>query len=473
MDHDRYDRLSAQDASFLIGENRTRHMHVVLVHALEVGPLRAGHGGIDFPKVRAGLEALLPRMPRYRQKLEWIPLFGRPVWVDDAEFNLDYHVRHTSLPSPGGMEQLKNLTAWINNVNLDRDHPLWEFWVAEGLEGDRFALITKMHHCMVDGKAMAERASVLFSTTPQYQKPEAPPPFRPPPPPGPMELLKDEVLLRLAAPLRAARSLRRTRGKTAEAWYHMQLRLKALQELAAWAWHPTAKTPLNQEISSHRRVSWLKMGLQSVKDVAKACGCTVNDVVLSIASGAFRDYMIHRGLDPTRTEFRISSPVNVRRERDEGKPGNRVSSWIVRMPIGEADPQARIIAIREQTIHLKESCQALGVETVLQIAEWTPNTLLSLGAQATSRPINSIVTNVPGPQYPLYLFGARLLEFYPVVPLLENMGLTIAVFSYDGKLFWGFNADYFLVPDLEIFAGMVERAFQACLGIPGKPAGRT
>ena len=211
--------------------------------------------------------------------------------------------------------------------------------------------------------------------------------------------------------------------------------------------------------------------MEAVKAIRKEAGCTVNDVVLAIAAGAFREYMIHRGVNPERLEFRVSAPVAVRGKGDKGKMGNHVSSWIVRMPIAEPDPWSRLAAIREQTHHLKESEQALAVEKILEMEEWTPKSLLSLGARVNSEPINSIVTNIPGPTVPLYRFGARLVESYPVVPLLNNMGLTIALFSYDGKLFWGFNADYFLVPDLEIFVGMVERSFEAYRVSPGDGPG--
>jgi WS/DGAT/MGAT family acyltransferase len=206
--------------------------------------------------------------------------------------------------------------------------------------------------------------------------------------------------------------------------------------------------------------------------VRKAAGCSVNDVLLTIVSGALREYMKLRNADPAELDFRVSSPVSVRREEERGKLGNRVSSWIVQLPLGESDPVEQLQAINGATRKLKQSKQALGVEMMMQIAEWTPPVLLSLGAQAASGPINSIVTNVPGPQFPLYMFGARMLEMYPVAPLLSEMGLAIAIFSYDGRVFWGFNADYALVPDLGAFVGLVEKSFERLAGAFGIEVGK-
>lgn len=454
----KFDRLSAQDNTFLIGETPDTFMHVAGVQIFERGDLGTENGGIDFELIRRGTEALLHRIPRYRQKLQWTPLIGQPVWVDDPDFSIDYHMRHTSLPRPGSIRQLKALAARVMSQQLDRSRPLWELWVVEGLEGDRFATISKMHHCMIDGISGVDLAQVLLSITPEYEIPE-PPPFVPRPAPSGLELMGHEAIHRMSQPLRALRSARQFRRETEDLGAELRMRGRALAELLGWAIYPASKTPINGDLSPHRRFDWIAMSLADVKAVRKAAGCSVNDVVLSIVSGAVRAYMRLRHVDPASIDFRVSAPVSVRRHEERGKMGNRVSSWIVKLPIGLETPKQRLEAIHQATRELKESRQALGVEMMMKVAEWTPPVLLSLGAQAASGPINTIVTNVPGPQFPLYMFGAKLLEMYPVVPLLRGMGLGIALFSYNGRLFWGFNADYALLPDLRHFVRLVEEAF--------------
>jgi WS/DGAT/MGAT family acyltransferase len=467
----RYERLSAQDNSFLVGESPTTYMHVAGVQIFESGPLRTREGGVDFDLIRRGTEALLHRIPRYRQRLQWTPIFSHPVWVDDPDFNIDYHMRHTSLPRPGGIDQLKRMSARIMAQELDRARPLWELWVVEGLSGGRFATISKIHHCMIDGSSGVDLAQILFSPSPDYVIPDKPR-FMPRPAPSGRELLRDELVRRAILPLRALQGMRAFQREAEDVRTEVTTRVRALSELLGWAIQPSSETPINDDLSPHRRFDWLPMSLTQVKEVRKAAGCSVNDVILTTVAGALRDYMRLRNVDPAELDFRISAPVSVRREEERGRLGNRVSSWILKLPLGVADPLERLREIHETTQQLKESKQALGVEMMMQIAEWTPPVLLSLGAQAASGPINSIVTNVPGPQFPLYMFGARLLEMYPVVPLLEGMGLGIALFSYDGRIFWGFNADYQLVPDLEVFVGLIEKSFRGlavALGVEFAP----
>jgi len=467
----KYERLSAQDSTFLLGERPASHMHVTGVEIFESGPLRTEGGGIDFDLIRRGVGALLHRVQRYRQKLQWTPLFDHPVWVDAPDFNIDYHMRHASLPRPGGIDQLKRMSARIMSQQLDRARPLWELWVVEGLQGDRFATISKMHHCMIDGSSGVDLAQILLSPSPEYQISEAPP-FMPRPAPTRGELLRDELLRRASLPLRALRGYREFRHETRDLSAELHMRARAVGELLGWAIQPASETPINGDTTPHRRFDWLSMSLADVKSVRKAAGCSVNDVILTTVSGAVREYMKLRNTDPAELDFRVSAPVSVRREEERGKLGNRVSSWILQLPLGESDPVERLHVIHGTTQRLKQSKQALGVEMMMQIAEWTPPVLLSLGSQAASGPINSIVTNVPGPQFPLYMFGARLLEMYPVAPLLAGMGLAIALFSYDGSIFWGFNADYALVPDLQAFVGLVEKSFEELASAFGVEVGK-
>jgi diacylglycerol O-acyltransferase len=453
-----YERLTAQDNSFLLGETPTAHMHIAGAQIFELGPLRTADGGVDFAKVRSATEAVLHKIPRYRQKLRWIPFTQRPVWIDDPDFKLDYHFRHTSLPQPGTVDQLRRLAARIMAQPLDRERPLWETWVIEGLEGDRFALVSKLHHCMIDGESGVDLAQVLLSATPEHEI-AAPQRYYPRPEPSSAELLRGEIARRALLPLDILRGAASLVGEAGEAWEELAQRGRAVSEMVGWSLKPASGTPINGEIGPHRRVDWLAHSLSDVKAVRRAAGCTVNDVVLTTVTGAIDAYMRRRGVDPSALDFRISAPVSVRTEAEKGKLGNRVSSWIVRLPLDAPDPLSRLAAIHATTQELKTSNQALGVDTIMQVAEWTPPVLLSLGARAASGPINSIVTNVPGPQFPLYLLGARLLEMYPMPPLLPDMGLCIGLFSYDGRVFWGFNADYERVPDLDAFRDLVHEAF--------------
>ena len=454
-----YERLSAQDASFLAAETSTVHMHITGAQIFDAQPIITPDGGIDIKAIKRSVESVLHLIPHYRQRLKWIPFENHPVWVDDHHFNLDYHIRHTALPRPGHNEQLKLLCSRIMDQPLDRQRPLWEFWVAEGLEGNRFAIITKMHHCMLDGQAGADLTHILLSLTPQGEVNE-PVPYMPRPSPTSMELFRDSLSQRLTMPLRAIAGLREVTRLTADAREEFWVRVKALADLLGWAVQPASDTPLNGRVGPHRRFDYLVTPLPDVKRIAKKAGASVNDVVLSVVTGAVREFLIRRRVRPDKIDFRVSAPVSVRRGEQRGEMGNHVSAWIVRLPIGEAEPAAQLERIRTITEELKRSRQALGVETMMAVAEWTPAVLLSLGARAASGPINMIVTNVPGPQVPLYLLGCRLLEVFPQVPLLQTTGLGVALFSIDGKLCWGFNADYELIPDLRYFV----RAIEASLG---------
>lgn len=453
-----YERLSAQDQSFLAFETRNVHMHVAATQIYQMGDLATPEGGVDFEKYKKATESILHLVPRYRQKLKWIPIENRAVWVDDRHFNLDYHVRHTSLPRPGGMEQLARLSQRIMSQPLDRSRPLWEIWVVEGMQNGRFAVITKIHHCMIDGASGVDLSMILMSPTPDRELHE-PIPYIPRPVPSTYELVRDELIDRLKAPVEVVRGIRKFARETEDLRTEVGIRLRALQQLAGWAVRGASETPINGPVGPHRRFDWLTMPLDDIKSIRRALGCTVNDIVLATVSGALRAYLLRRRVDPADLDFRTSAPVSVRKDEDKGKLGNNVSSWIIRLPLGEEDPMRRIEAIHETTQELKRSKQALGVEMMMAAAEWAPSILLSLGAQAASGPINMIVTNVPGPQFPLYMLGAKLEAIFPVVPLLENMGLGVALMSYDGKVCWGFNADYELVPDLSTFVRLVEESF--------------
>jgi WS/DGAT/MGAT family acyltransferase len=471
-----YERLSALDYSFLLLERPTAGMHVSSTMVYEAGPLRTREGGIDVDLVKQYVAASLHRIPRYRQKLQWIPLENHPVWVDDDRFNIHYHVRHTSLPRPGDDAQLKQLSARVMAQRLDRTRPLWEMWVVEGLEGDRFAIVNKVHHCMIDGVSGVDLMTVLMSASPDAEIPEAPP-YVPRPAPSGLELIRGELRRRLALPFAALSGARSFLGAAEDSRREILVRARAVAETLGATLRPASATPLNEEIGPHRRFDWLTLPLEEIKAIRRALGGSLNDVVLTVVTGAVRRFLIDRNVDPVGLDFRVMAPVSVRSESQRGRLGNRVSAWIIPLPLEETDPRARLDALAARTAELKEQRSAVGAELLTQVAEWTPSTLLSLGARNATRllPFNLVVTNVPGPQIPLYMLGARMTEVYPQVPLIERLGLGIALFSYDGKIHWGFNADWDVVPDLARFVAHVGEAFgelRDAAGLSPAPAPR-
>ncbi len=462
-----YDRLSAQDNSFLLFETRNLPMHVSSTMVFDAGPLRTPEGGVDFEAIRRATRALLHRIPRYRQKLHWIPLDRHAVWVDDPRFKLDFHLRHTALPKPGSEEQLKRLAARIMAQPLDRARPLWETWVIEGLdEGARFALVTKIHHCMIDGSSGVDLAHILLSPSPEPSEPATIPEFIPRPAPSRGQLWRDEATRRLALPSEVIRQARAFARQVPDLREELRVRGHALLKLLGTG-TKADETPMNGRIGPHRRFDWIDVPLDGLKAVRRALGCTINDIVLTVVTGAVREYLLYRGVHPERIEFRASAPVSVRSEKEKGRLGNRVSSWIVPLPIGEAEPRRQLEQILRLTHELKETRQALGVEMMMQVAEWTPSILLSLGARAMSGPVNTIVTNVPGPQLPLYLQGARLRAIYPQAPLLDGMGLAIGLISYDGRVHWGIISDPDLVPDADVLVDLLQASLRKVAELAG------
>ncbi len=459
MAPDRYERLSALDNFFLVVESATTPMHVGSTALFEAGSLALPGGGIDGECIRQYVASRLDRIPRYRQRLARIPLEQRTVWVDDPHFDLDYHVRHTCLPKPGNDAQLKQLSALIQAQQLDLTRPLWETWVIEGLQGGRFALIFKVHHCMIDGVSGADLLSVLLSPTPE-RRIERPKRWRPRPTPSGAELLRDEILHRVEGPVSlAARIARQPLAVASE----IGDAVGAVAETLGSTLRSASATPLNRVIGAHRRFEWAAMDLGTIKRLKDAVGGTVNDIVLTTVAGGVRTYLRRHGVSVEDLDFRAFVPVSTRSADEHGTMGNRVAGWIVNLPLGERDALKRLRHVRDTTLRLKRSNHARGAEVFTEIAEWTSPSLLGmairLGSQA-ALPFNLVVTNVPGPPIPLYLLGSRLQAVYPMVPLFVNLGLGIALFSNAGTLFWGFNADRDVVPDLEVFVDGLHAAFE-------------
>jgi len=453
-----YERLSFFDSTYLAMERPNSYMHIAAILTFEAGPLARPDGGVDIDRIRAFIGSKLSLIPRYRQRLDRVPVDGVPVWVDDAHFSLDYHVRHTALPRPGTDAELKRLAARVFAQHLDRSRPLWEIWVIEGLDLDRFAMVIKVHHSMIDGMAGVDILQAIMSLYPTDDVAEAEP-WEPRPVPSSTRLLVDEAARIARVPLDLARNAAGLLSNRAGAQAELRHRAEAVVNAVRTGWfNRTGTTPVNETLSPHRRFEWLTVDLDRVKDVKNALGGTVNDVVLAVVAGAVRAFLGERGVDLDSLEYRVMVPVSVRPDDEQNRMGNQVAMWLVDMPIAEPDPVKRLSAIRATVEDLKMSDAALGATILTQAASWMPLNLLSLGVRlvyAAARPFNMTVTNVPGPQIPIYLLGSKLLANYPMVPLYMDHGIGVALFSYDGDIDWGLVADYDLVPDLDRFAAAI------------------
>jgi WS/DGAT/MGAT family acyltransferase len=456
-----YDRLSVVDNSFLAIESPTTHQHVAAVLVLDARPVSRPDGGIDIDTIRTYIASRLHLIPRYRQHLTTIPLGNRLVWVDDEHFNIHYHVRHTSLPRPGDERQLKRLAARIVSQQLDRAKPLWEIWVVEGLEGGRFALVAKTHHCMVDGISGVDLLAVLLSPTDGADFTEGPT-WIPRPAPTPLQIFRDEWLRRLREPLEFLWETPCPFRSPTQIVSSLWGSVSALGETLGAAARPAAPTPINMPIGPHRRYDWLTLDLAAVKAVKNRLGGTVNDIVLATVAGALRSFFEGRRVNVDVLDIRASIPVSIRTETQRGTLGNQIALWMADLPVAERDARRRLQKVRENMARLKESRQTVGAQVLAAVSEWTSTTLLSTAVRLStrSRPFNLVVTNVPGPQIPLYLLGAELRECYPMLALLPNQALGVALFSYAGKLCWGLIADWDLIPDLHDFVEAIASSFR-------------
>jgi WS/DGAT/MGAT family acyltransferase len=466
------ERLSALDATFLAIETPNVHMHVGAVHLFRGEPLRAPDGGLDFERIRELSEPALRRSGRFRQRLERIPGFGHPVWVDDPRFNLDYHLRHTSLPEPGDVRQLKRLAGRIFSQKLDPHRPLWEMWIIEGLDDGRFAVLTKIHHCMIDGISGADLMAGFMQDSAEERLATSRVPWVPRPQPSGLQLVTEELRRRASLPgkmVRAGLSALWNPLKTLEGTEH------AVEAMAAAVSHglgSASATPLNDPIGPYRRFDWARLELSALKKVKERLGGTLNDVVLAVVAGAMREFLGRRSVSVEGIDFRAMLPVNVRAEDQRGKLGNRVAFLIARLPLQEKDPNARLRCVIETTQELKASSTVAGGELMEEISDWTTGALFSGFSRLTARArsYNMVVTNIPGPQFPVYFAGAQMDEIYPLVPLFSNQALGIALFSYNGTLFWGLNADWDALPDLHDLVLLMHQEFEALSKLGGDGA---
>jgi diacylglycerol O-acyltransferase / wax synthase len=401
-------------------------------------------------------------VPRYRQRLAFVPLGqGRPRWVDDPHFNLRYHVRSTALASPGSERQLKDLAGRVFSQQLDRDKPLWEVWLVEGLDDDRFAVLSKTHHALVDGISGVDIMSVLFDTSPEPAAPTDPGDrWLPRPLPSKAQLLAEALLERATIPAELGRSVRAVfRGprRIAEGLRDAAVGVGAM----AWAGlNPAPASPYNEPIGPHRRFTWVRAHLKDIKAIKDELGGTVNDVVLSVVTGGLGGHLRRRGLNTDGLELKAMVPVSVRSEVQRGALGNRVAAMMAPLPVWCQEPVARLDLVREQLKGLKSGGQAVGAQVLTDLSGFAPPTIMDQASRlmARQRFFNLVVTNVPGPQFPLYLLGRRMLDPFPMVPLAKNQALGVALLSYDGRINFGLVGDYDLLWDLDEFALELEQA---------------
>src|SRR5437763_2999997 len=459
-------RLTGLDASFLHLENGGAHMHVAGVMLFDGDPPA-------YEELVRATEARPHVVPRDRQKLACVPRGqGRPRWVDDPHLNLRSHIRRTSLPPPGSEHQLRALAGRVCSQPLDRDKPLWEMWLVEGLEpgpdGPRFGVLSNTHHALVDGVSGVDIASVLFDTSPDPPEASQPPPWTARPEPSSAQLLGEALLERATVPREAARSVRallRGPRQVARATGEAAVGVGAM----AWAgMRPPPSSPYNVDIGPHRRFNWVRASLADVKAIKNSLGGTVNDVVLATVAGGLRRHMERRGAEQVES-LRAMVPVSVRSDDERGNLGNRVAAMMAPLPVSEEDPQRRLATIAAAMQGIKRSGQAVGAQVLTELSGFAPPTLMAQGSRlvSTKRLFNVVVTNVPGPQFPLYLLGRELRDIYPMVPLAKGQALGIAIMSYNGRMNFGLLGDWDAMPDLDEFAAGVQSSLAALASAAG------
>jgi diacylglycerol O-acyltransferase / wax synthase len=461
--------MSPMDSSFLHIENGTTPMHIGAV-SIFAGPPP------PFADLRAMVEGKLALVPRYRQKVRFVPLAaGPPIWVDDPHFSLDYHLRHTAIPAPGDEPQLRQMASRVFSQALDRDKPLWELWMVEGMHDGRWALLSKVHHCMVDGVAATDLMSVMFSDETAGEDPS---PgalehrWSAAPEPSSVDILL-RTLVRRASPAGQLETIKRALQTPRET-------LRSFAEIARAAaaaspsLRPVSASSLTGPIGPHRRWSWAHVRLGDVKAVRGELGGTVNDVVLTVITNGFRELLESRGEPIARDRvIRTMVPVSVRRKGEKGVYNNRVSAVFAGLPVGLDEPAARLEQIRLEMDGVKQSKQAVAGDVLSSLSGFAPPLLLALGSRlVTVSPrlnMHTATTNVPGPQQPVQTLGRRMLESYPFVPVVGSIRIVVAIFSYDGGLYFGVTGDYDGAPDIDVLTSGIERGMDELLALAEPP----
>jgi WS/DGAT/MGAT family acyltransferase len=464
------DRMSALDASFFYAESENTPMHVGSVTVFD-GPAPT-YGDL----VRLILSKL-PKVPRYRQRVKTVPLqLGRPLWVDDPHFQILYHVRHTAVPKPGSDEQLRNLAGRVLGQRLDMAKPLWELWLVDGLADDKWALISKVHHCMVDGVAGTDLMQLMFDLDPDAEH-DAPQDWTPQRSPSSLSVMTGAVTEAMTHPVEQLSSLP-TLGTAVRAAKRVAKSGRTLVEsvpsLAKQAITPTARS-LNGPIGPHRRWAWTDGRFEEFKAVRTALGGTVNDVVLTAITAGFRDLLQGRGeLASEKLVVRSMVPVSVRRAGQKGSLNNQVSAVFVDLPVGLADPVDRLAAIRGQMDEYKKAMGAVDAHSIISMGNYVAPTLLSLGVRAVLQAgqmwCQAVTTNVPGPRVPLFVLGRRMTTATAYVPIAGGTRCSIGIFSYLNTMTFGINADFDGYPDIDVLSGGIRRGIEELLTIAQQKA---
>ena len=461
------DRLSSTDASFLHQEGPESHMHIGAL-VLAEGPAPAFDDFLDLIRSRLHL------VPRYRQRLHFPPAAsGRPLWADDTDFNIEYHVRHTALPAPGSQEQLQHLCARIFSQQLDRSKPLWELWLMEGLDDGRFGLLTKAHHAMVDSIAGVDLGTVMFDLAPQTTViGDGLEPWEPDPKPSPVDLMSAGVKSFVRAGAEITAQALGALSRPERALEDARVAAEGIGEILWATMNPAPPSPLNVEIGPHRRFIGIEAPLQDFKDVKNAFGGTVNDVVLAVVAGALRAWLHARGVRTEGLELRALVPVSVRTEEQRGSAGNRLAAMRGPLPVYVDDPVERLGVVRAAMDDLKESKQAIGAEVLASVQHFAPPSVLAQASRLnfSTRLFNMIVTNIPGPQFPLYVMGREMTTVFPIAFLPKDHVLAIAIMSYNGQMNVGLIGDYDAIPDLDVVADSLKGSLAELVTLAGRAA---
>ena len=457
------EKLSPLDASFLHLETRHTHMHIGGVAVFESGPL--GTGEALYREVVRIIEPRLDLMPRYRQRVEFLPLsLDTPVWVDDPDFDISNHVLRAALPKPGGDAELQQFISRVFSRQLDRRRPLWELFIVEGLKNGRWGLLFKSHHAMVDGISNLELVTVLLDTEPELRDiASTESQWQPHGVPTSTSLLMSSLRERLGRPRRllgAARSVAGNPSRLAAALRDTASGLAAMAENMR-----APKSIINGPTGGSRAYVFSRFPLSDFKLIKETYGGTINDAVLAVVSGGLRAYLVAHGEDPgdEANSLQALCPVSIRDTSERTALGNRLAMLLVKLPIDERDGEARLERVRETVDRLKARKQAVGADFLLNLAGFAPSTLHAMVARASLRQIgfNLVVTNVPGPQFPLYFRGARMVEAFPVAFLYSGQHVAIAIFSYMGWLNFGYLSDAHGLPDVDVLAKSIEKSVKS------------
>jgi diacylglycerol O-acyltransferase len=465
------DRLNPLDAVFVDAEDEDRHTSMAIASiAVFEGPAPS------YEEFFQAVDGRLALVPIYRRKLRTVPFrLGRPVWVDDPNFDLRYHLRETALPPPGGDEQLSTLMARVMGQRLDRDYPLWEYWLVGGLSEGRWAVISKVHHCMVDGVSATDLYRVIFDLSPEPAAPVADD-RNASAEPSALSLAVDAARDMVLLPVREASALGSAVADPGNAIRQVSDTVRAIVRLAPSLW-PASGSSLSGRIGQQRRYLWARASLDEIKMIKRKLGGTVNDVVLAAISGGFRALLLARDEEPEPHKVPSLVPVSVRAPGEESIYENRVSALVAYLPVHIADPVERLAAVRAELSTLKASKEERVGEALVSLGRYAPFPVVSRGIRLVfslpQREIVTVTTNVPGPQVPLYGMGRKLLEIIPYVPIATTVRIGVSIFTYCGNVTFGITGDFAANPDLDVLARGIEDGVAELRKAAGRSRRRT